>query len=130
MLVCAQDAGSWNRVDTPPDSIHLTFGTCIAGAAMTASVRPQSVPPATVWDQRVAAPCGSALGPTFVLSRSSGDSRTEGVTAPSSLAALGITDMLTFADCFDSDAEVRGVIGAAPQNEQDLAVQAWRQCRA
>ena len=70
------------------------------------------------------------LGPTFALCRSSSDGRTEGVRAPSSLASLGITDMLTFADCFDTEAEVRGAIGAASQTYGDMAVHAWLQCRA
>ena len=124
-LVCLPDPGSCNRVAdgraSPPTSTHLAFGACIAGAATSGPARPLCVPPVTLWDQRVAAPCACALGPTFALTRSIGDTRTEGVMAPNSLAALGITDMLTLADCFDSDAEVRGAFGAAPQNEQDLA---------
>ena len=48
---------------------------------------------------------------------------------PHSLATLGITEMLTFADCFESEADVRGALGAAPQTELDLAAQAWTHCR-
>ena len=121
--VCSQHAGGMNHVEEPraPQASPHSCGTHTIGAATSDVARAHFTSPAVNWDERVAPHRVSLPGPTFALSRSSSDGRTEGVEAPSSLASLGITNMLTFADCFDSDAEVRGALGVAPQNEQDLA---------
>ena len=113
------------RVSAPGD---LLGGIAGNGAPATTPACTLSTTPVD-WDQRTAEHFAAGSGATFALGRSSSDGRTEGVMAPRSLAALGITDMLTFADCFDSEADVRGALGAAPQNELDLAAQAWTHCR-
>ena len=85
----------------------VTLGAGCVGAPTSGPPRPTVAPPAAQWEQRVAASEVGELGPTFALSRSSSDVRREGVMAPTCLMSLGITDMLTFADCFASAAEVR-----------------------
>ena len=70
------------------------------------------------WAERIAERNAVQPGPTFALARSSREEATEGVTVPTCLLALGITNMLDFAEAFDDDAEVRAACGAAAQTEQ------------
>ena len=99
---------------------------CGAGAATAPPAKASSL---GGWTERIAAGVVDQRGPTFVLPRSSREVATEGVLAPTWLLALGIGNMLDFAESFDDEEEVRVASGAAAQHEQELAVQAWTQCR-
>ena len=68
-------------------------------------------------------------GSTFLLTRGLSDHTTEGVLAPRVFLDMGITTMVDLADSFATDGEVRATTRSAAQNAQDLAVQAWTQCR-
>ena len=68
-------------------------------------------------------------GTTFLLTRGLADQTTEGVLAPHVLADIGITTMVDLADSFANEEEVRAAVRSAAQTAQDLAVQAWTQCR-
>ena len=113
---------------TGTQELDLLSEFALSGARATSPAHPQPTTPVG-WNRGDAIDSTVGTGATFALGRSNSDERTEGVMAPRSLAALGITNMLTLADCFDSEAEVRGALGAAPQTELDLAAEAWRQCR-
>ena len=102
----------------------------LAGAhAAREATRPPAANPAARQMEEIAESAAIGLGPTFFLTRGGIDRSTEGVVAPTRLLELGISSMLDLADAFSEEEEVRSACGAADQTSQDLAVQAWQQCR-
>ena len=90
--------------------------------------QPAAIPAAGSFAQTMGR-CVVESGLTFLLKRGLADQTTEGVIAPHVLADIGITTMVDLADSFADEMEVRAATRSAAQTAQDLAVQAWAQCK-